>query len=329
MPFLFSVIVPVYNCEKYLQRAVESVVNQPQFSETELILVDDGSTDSSPKICDSFAKKYGNVTAVHQKNSGVSVARNNGIKYADAQRIMFLDADDYYLPNIFEKIKKYDSDLISFDFTKGSGGCTTELIEFDYSDVNDFKEKLYPAMALSDAFFNCWNKVFRKDIIVDNNIQFEPNLKYGEDMKFVFQYVRCIKSFNFIREPLYFYNVNENSVTSKTNDDYEIYKSLYLWLREYFYSVDCDVEKCQRLIESNFIYKSWMSLSAAGKDRFPDGLAKIRKTVNDELFISLYKKEGYGNFQSRYDKATDILLRKRNALGLMIISKFYGRNKWK
>ena len=91
-----SVIVPVYNCKKYLETAIRSVIEQTLFNETELILVDDGSTDGSGGICDNYASEYPNIFAVHQSNSGVSVARNKGMEAAKGEYIAFLDSDDSY-----------------------------------------------------------------------------------------------------------------------------------------------------------------------------------------------------------------------------------------
>ncbi len=325
MAFFLSVIIPVYNGEAYLQNAILSIINQRNFRDCEIILVDDGSTDASAGICDSFSEKYDNIITVHQKNSGVSVARNNGLKMASKDRIAFLDADDYFMPDAFEKFGQYDADMICFDFSKGNGGCISEFVNFDFTQRDTFKDTLYPAMALSDAFFNCWNKIYKKDIIDKYGLRFEPGLKYGEDMKFVYEYIKVMNTFSFIREPLYFYNVNENSTTNNIVNEYEIYRSLYLWLCEYFKSVDCDHEKCQRMIESNFVYKSWMAVSAIGKKKFISGVNKLRNMLNDDLFISLYEKEGYDNFQSRYDSLVDRQIKNRNAIALMAICKIYNK----
>lgn len=321
MKYFLSVIVPVYNCEKYLPRAVESVTAQSVFERVELILVDDGSTDNSGKICDKYAQKYENITAFHQSNSGVSVARNRGMELASADRISFLDSDDYFLPDAFECIENHSADMVCFDFTCGDGGCIGKMIDFDYAKKSEFKNTLYPAMALSDAFFNCWNKIYKKEIIEKNNIRFEPDMKYGEDMKFVYEYVKAMDTFEFIRQPLYCYDVNEGSATMNIPDEYGVYKLLYLWLTRYFSSVDCEHEKCQRMIESNFVYKSWTAVSSAGKLDFFDCAGRLKRIINDELFTSLYEKEGYGNFQSRYDKLVDRFIKKKNAVLLTAVVK--------
>ena len=101
-PF-FSIILPIYNVEKYLDRCVESVVNQ-DFDDYEMILVDDGSTDNCPKICDNYAEKYPFVKVVHKRNGGLSSARNAGLEVASGKYVFWIDSDDWIQPNTFKTI---------------------------------------------------------------------------------------------------------------------------------------------------------------------------------------------------------------------------------
>ena len=141
MNYAVSVIIPVYNCERYLNRAVDSVINQDIFSECELILVDDGSTDNSSCICDSYSERYNNITVIHQTNSGVSAARNKGISVSKGEWICFLDSDDYLLPDALSLIYKYpDADLICSSYK------SNEPVSSDYSN-ND----IYGTFDIIDA----------------------------------------------------------------------------------------------------------------------------------------------------------------------------------
>lgn len=162
-----SVIIPVYNCIKYLENAVKSVISQTEFEIIELILVDDGSTDGSEKLCDRYAERYDNISVIHQKNSGVSVARNNGIKAAKGEYIAFLDSDDEYKPSfILEMLKSADSDLVCCDYFISSVDERNVGLYFkagkyskDEFDLDFFK------CTVHSCFYSCWNKLYKKDII--------------------------------------------------------------------------------------------------------------------------------------------------------------------
>jgi glycosyltransferase involved in cell wall biosynthesis len=103
---IISVIVPVYNAEKYLNECIDSLIGQTFFYSMEVILIDDGSTDNSPSLCDSYSQKHENIKVIHQENSGVSVARNRGIEKAQGKYIGFVDADDYVYPEMYERLFK-------------------------------------------------------------------------------------------------------------------------------------------------------------------------------------------------------------------------------
>lgn len=115
---LVSVVIPVYNVENYLNDCVKSVVNQT-YQNLEIILVDDGSTDSSPQMCDQYAKQDNRIKVIHQENSGVAIARNVGIKNASGSYLYFLDSDDYLVPNaiqiMYDTIEKEKSEIVFFE----------------------------------------------------------------------------------------------------------------------------------------------------------------------------------------------------------------------
>lgn len=210
---LISVIVPVYNVDKYLDGCIESIVNQT-YKNLEIILVDDGSTDNSPKLCDAWEKKDKRVKVIHKKNGGVSSARNVGIEHASGEYISFVDSDDFLNKDMFKiminKIKKTNTDLCY---------CDIYRIELDGSiSVTNFNSKFYltseEMMKLMFknrcANFAVWNKLFKTSYV--KKISFEESIYVKEDALFVFQYLDLISSVSYINIPLYNYVQQELSV---------------------------------------------------------------------------------------------------------------------
>lgn len=197
-----SVIVPVYNVEKYLSRCVNSILAQ-SFLDFELILIDDGSTDESGRICDEYAEKDSRIKVFHKKNGGLSSARNEGIEYARGSYISFVDSDDWvspdYLEYLFLLIKKYDADVVSAAYALTCNTkidfLSTEKIKVlnGYSNILQFYLKEDKLNKKND--FSVWIKLYRKELF--DKIKF-PNGKIYEDnivnFKILKQCSRYVKS---------------------------------------------------------------------------------------------------------------------------------------
>lgn len=318
-----SVIIPVYNCESYLERAINSIVSQNIFDSMELILVDDGSTDGSGKICDKYSDEHENVIVIHQENSGVSVSRNNGIEKAQGEWIAFLDSDDYFLENAFEKMLENKADMICFDHTSGWDESNIHFNK-SYYTKDEFDDELYPVMATDFVFYNCWNKLYKKRIISDNNLQFIPGKKYGEDMMFVYEYIKYINNFSFIDKPLYYYYQNENSVTKKMRNSFNTCKANYLWLFDYFSEIDCDTEKYREKIARNFVFRTAISMWDIGFSyNVIDGSDVIKKILNDSVFRTLNAAYPLEEFEHKYYEKMYRLIQNDDYLGIMLFVKSY------
>lgn len=192
---LISVIIPIYNVENYLKQCLDSILNQT-FQDFEIICIDDGSKDSSLKILHEYVKKDKRIRVIEQQNCGAGIARNNGITLAKGEYIQFLDADDYFEPNLLETlyniIKTQDSDIAVCSYRKvDNNGNITEsrnpnspinldktpiLTPFNYKD---FKEDIFSLLTPIP-----WNKLYRKSLLIEHNIKF-PNLRICEDVAFV------------------------------------------------------------------------------------------------------------------------------------------------
>lgn len=191
---MVSVIVPVFNIERYLGRCIESILAQT-FSDFELILVDDGSRDSSGKICNNYAHIDDRIHVVHKHNGGVSSARNLGIENATGEYITFVDADDWVNENYIQYMMFQNSDadmsMQGYQIMQPNGTCITHKFDSSYcsSDIaSAFCEAEYRNIINSPI-----SKLFKSEIIKDNNILFNHTISYGEDHIFVLEYLKYVK----------------------------------------------------------------------------------------------------------------------------------------
>lgn len=322
-----SVIIPVYNCEGLLARAIESVVNQRDFDKNELILVDDGSTDGSALICDEYAGKHENITVVHQKNAGVSVARNNGINIAQGEWIFFLDSDDYLLDDAFDLMLSCgEADIICAEYdSNGSELFTFEEIfspgVYNYDEISGELNRLLSS--LNQFFYPCWSKMFRLSIIKENNIMFPEGRKYAEDMVFVYSYLLHCKTVSFVKNKVYFYFVNEFNATSVIQKSYDTTLFIFKWQSDYFNKNNVALEEYCKLVESTFLYKSFLSLkTAATYMKGRDSVTYISEILNDNTFYNHYTgSDEYKVFKTKTDAMLDRFIRKKKPLMIYILFK--------
>ncbi len=213
---LISVIIPVYNVEKYLERCLESVVAQSYHS-IEVILVNDGSTDESPRICDEWSKKDSRIKAFHKENGGASSARNTAISNLseESKYIIFIDSDDYIYPNTIELLYEAVT-LDNYDFVSNYSCEQTIELKKDY--------ELFLKYITSVYSYGPVEKIYRTDLIKDNDLKFNVELKTAEDTLFIRQYLKYCQKIQLINEKLYFYfQENANSLTKKGYRDYCLY----------------------------------------------------------------------------------------------------------
>ncbi|MBR5939415.1 glycosyltransferase family 2 protein [Candidatus Saccharibacteria bacterium] len=229
-----SVIIPIYNTEKYLKKCLNSIMNQTH-KNLEIILVDDGSTDNSGKIADDYAKKDKRIKVIHQKNQGQSTARNNGLKKATGDFVSFIDSDDEISKDFYQK------HLATFNEDTAVSACGAhykrlklESSEDVYIDPLRARKKheskkayiLY-LLAMDGRMYWSVNKLFRTNVA--KKCHFDKSLNFGEDTKFVLEYLKKSKGeIAFILEPLYIYNFGTE--TSTINKTATIWKN---WQRQY------------------------------------------------------------------------------------------------
>lgn len=224
MPFL-SVIVPVYNVKDYLAACLDSILAQT-FTDFEVILVDDGSTDGSSVICDAYAKKDSRIRCVHKENGGLVSARQEGFRHIAGTYATFVDSDDWIAADMYEKMcgaaKETDADVICCNYISAAPDKKIERRDFCAPGLYDKRrltEEIYPQMLLSGSFFHfgispsLCNKIFRKSLLGAHLFQVPLSIKLGEDGLATYPCLLHADSVRFLSDSLYFYRSTGSSLT--------------------------------------------------------------------------------------------------------------------
>lgn len=205
-----SIIIPVYNAEQYIERCIDSVIKQTYYN-IEIILVDDGSNDSSNQIIKKYEREDSRIRLFHQNNQGVSAARNLGIREARGCWISFLDADDYLELNAFEKLYQYIAeerkkvDIVCYSYVEDKDGKLSYMNNTGIKKICDAEDLYMHVFDNNNISGYIWNKMFRKDIIEKETIQFQKNIPMNEDLLFCAQYINKINKGMVIDIPYYYY----------------------------------------------------------------------------------------------------------------------------
>lgn len=213
-----SVIVPIYNVEKYLSACLNSILAQT-FTDFELILVDDGSVDASGRICDAYAEKDSRVRAFHIPNGGVSKARNFGLDNATGEYVVFIDSDDFVDESYLEKLVcgGYDLSVCGCYFADPQGNVLSVARKEDESVEAVSKENMLKWYE-QGSLYSVWSSVFKKSIIDSFHLRFDTNTTRGEDTIFMFNYVEHCETVHFVEDVLYYYvRYGENTLTTSRN----------------------------------------------------------------------------------------------------------------
>ena len=280
---ILSIVVPVYNVEKYLSECIESILNQT-FRDYELILVDDGSTDRCPQICDEFALKDERIRVIHQKNAGVSAARNAGIENANGKYVMFVDSDDYIAPTLYENLLKgmsENTDLVISGLVRDYGHkkikeSVDDVIKCNIEELRKNYDT-YPSMNSPCA------KLYKRELIYD--IRFDEGISMGEDLLFNLKYYEKCRNIVFLPVCDYFYDcTNANSATHKYKEEYfSCQKQCYIGVKKFKYGeVRCTNDRADMAFCHNSI-QYIQSICYLEKDR-TSKKKQIKSIVEDELF---------------------------------------------
>lgn len=253
---LISVIIPVYNSEKYLKRCLESVIGQ-NYRNIEVILVDDGSTDNSGRICDEYAQLHSNFFVFHKMNGGASMARKYGLEKANGVYVTFIDSDDWvahdYISKLYELTKQYDIHVCACAVRrlKTGEGNHTYYKEF-HSSILNF-EMLMPRF-FKYEFWGFWGKLYLKSCL--DNLIF-PVATLSEDYYVMTQLFKNERKIVYLEEPLYFFEYHENSLShqnlsKRSFEEFDNVKAVYEYSAINFpqykdYALSNVVETCVKL----------------------------------------------------------------------------------
>ena len=236
---LVSVVIPLYNAEKYIEETIQSILDQT-YKEIEIVIVDDGSTDQSPAIVKELGEKYpGKVRYVHQSNQGVSVARNTGIENATGEYIAFLDSDDLWHPTKLEKqVKSMHTNEMNACYC-GYMNFYEETSEKVKHVTNFVKGDMAKAYLTHQVVAQTSTWIFKRSIVMDHHIRFTPGCSWGEDLEFLFK-LMSVTNVCYVDEYLTYYRIlSEGNLSSKYKDyelkttkELEVFHRMKDWIHE-------------------------------------------------------------------------------------------------
>jgi len=210
-----SVIIPVFNTDEYLSPCIDSVLTQEGVT-VEILLVDDGSTDNSGRICDDYARAYSNISVFHIANSGQSVAKNLGLRHAHGTYVTFTDSDDRMTPQMLRKMvsaaERHKADIVCCGYQQvDRQGNISHLESTNRVYVLDHEEALVSLYSRDKIYSQCWTKLYRRKMLADFHVENEP-VRYDEDLIFNIRAFKVARTTVVVDLPLYIYTYREDSV---------------------------------------------------------------------------------------------------------------------
>ncbi len=288
---MISVIIPVYNVEKYLDKCIRSVVEQT-YKNLEIILVDDGSSDQCGAICDKWAERDERIRVIHKANGGVSDARNAGLDLASGTYIGFVDSDDYIHPEmyqrLYEKIKKCDADLAlcGFDWVDEQDNTIIRSEKTPYEGLVEKKD------AIRNILFNTlyvvvWNKLFKRELFLNRRFMYG---KYGEDIFIMPELYNSCKRIVILSDKYYCYVQSPNSICRREKtvwhlDAVEAYYEMLLFCKYGGYT-----DLLQDISDRMVVY--YVATKGSIKKILPNEITRLRKIKKMVLYV--YIKHGQG-----------------------------------
>lgn len=295
-----SIIIPVYNAEKQLERCIESVLKQ-DYTDFELLLINDGSSDKSGDICERYATSDARIRVVHKENTGVSDSRNLGISMAKGEFLQFLDSDDWITPEatglLVRGAEKFNCEMVIAEFYRVVGERLARKGDIQEDIVMDREEFAVHMMNNPADFYYgvLWNKIYRRDIIVDNALRMDKEISWCEDFIFNMQYIRYVKKVYALQVPIYYYVRTKGSLVSQgmsISKTIQMKRTVFKCYKEFYKEVfnEEDYEKCKLRVYRFLI-------DVAGDDRVPLGVfPSSLKLGNERLSMKMSLSEGTGLF---------------------------------
>lgn len=330
-----SIIVPIYNVEKYLDRCIQSLVNQT-LNDIEIILVDDGSPDNCPSMCDEYAQKDNRIKVIHKQNAGLGYARNSGLEIATGKYVAFVDSDDYVDTSMYEALYKraetINVDVVYCGFntevSKNKWRESKEVNKDQLWEGNNVKEFMYNMIASGKGVrqerlyqMSVWHAIYRRDIIINHNILFPSERDVvSEDIPFQVDFLKNANKVLYLNAHFYYYCLNETSLSSTFKKE-KFYG--YNKLRECLLSKINETEYRQRV---NRLYIGYCRsycfdlLSSNIEDK-----NKLYKLIFDDSVFKKVKYEFSPSFLPIHTKIMYTLMSNKTLLFLLVYIKFTRR----
>ena len=287
---MVSIIVPIYNAEQYLRRCVDSILNQ-EYTDFELLLVNDGSTDASGDICEEYGAQDPRVIVIQKENTGVSDSRNRALDRARGKYLQFLDSDDWITPDatrlFVRAAEEYGCDMVISDFYRVVGERLSTKGDIEEEGVLTREEFAAHMMENPADFYYgvLWNKLYRRDIVEEHNLRMDTDINWCEDFMFNLEYIRYAKVFYALHAPIYYYVKRKGSLASQginisktvkmKLNVFEYYNNFYKHVLE-----EEDYEKNRLQVYRFFI-------DAAGDGTVPPSILPGSKKLGDErVFVN-------------------------------------------
>lgn len=320
---LFSVIVPIYNIEKYLSRCIDSVLAQT-FSDFEVILVDDGSRDNCPAICDAYAEKDHRIKVVHKQNGGLVSARQAGIRIATGEYVFPLDGDDAILPDALESayeiIQKHHPDMVSFAYKRCVNGVVEDTVE-DLAEEGlylkpDLEQKIYPKLLsdknMQNLFYFQWAKAIKRELATKFQLLVSTKVSQGEDVCCITPCYLESETVYMSKKPIYLYTIRTDSLTNdfKTAQITQIADTI-IGLQ------NLDVHKPKDFAEQISRYSFFMCfaiLACAAEGGHFDSIGELKKLITESLHKEEIKKAKFENITIK--TRISLFLMQKNRIGL-------------
>lgn len=287
---MVSIVVPIYNAENYLRRCVDSILNQ-EYTDFELLLVNDGSTDASGDICEEYGAQDPRVIVIQKENTGVSDSRNRALDRAMGKYLQFLDSDDWITPDatrlFVRAAEEYGCDMVISDFYRVVGERLSTKGDIEEEGVLTREEFAAHMMENPADFYYgvLWNKLYRRDIVEEHNLRMDTDINWCEDFMFNLEYIRYAKVFYALHAPIYYYVKRKGSLASQginisktvkmKLNVFEYYNNFYKHVLE-----EEDYEKNRLQVYRFFI-------DAAGDGTVPPSILPGSKKLGDErVFVN-------------------------------------------
>lgn len=287
---MVSIIVPIYNAEQYLRRCVDSILNQ-EYTDFELLLVNDGSTDASGDICEEYRDQDPRVIVIQKENTGVSDSRNRALDRARGKYLQFLDSDDWITPDatrlFVRAAEEYGCDMVISDFYRVVGERLSPKGDIEEEGVLTREEFAAHMMENPADFYYgvLWNKLYRRDIVEEHNLRMDTDISWCEDFMFNLEYIRYAKVFYALHAPIYYYVKRKGSLASQ---GINISKTVKMKLNvfEYYNNFYKHVLE-EEDYEKNCLQVYRFFIDAAGDGTVPPSILPGSKKLGDErVFVN-------------------------------------------